>query len=226
MSEYTREERLRAIASALIDEFFPSAPATVLDVGCGAGRTTIGLAKRGFRPVGTDLSKTLLVRARQRYGGVDFQLMDATRPGFCDGSVDAALFSYNGIDGICLLAARVRCLAEVFRILKSGGPFLLSSHSLIGTIFSGGYHYLHGYWRAARMLAMQCTNPVVRDWHFRYSDGGGFQHLYSAPAGHTVRNLERVGFRVQGVRGEAGEHRPRVIAMRHQHAHFAARKPT
>jgi SAM-dependent methyltransferase len=229
LAEYTREAGLRPIEGALIDEFFPPAPATVLDLGCGAGRTTIGLAHRGFRITGIDLSEALLARARQRHahhGALAYQMMDATRLAFRDACFDAALFSYNGIDCIYPVAARLQCLAEVFRVLKPGGVFLFSSHNLIGSIFSGGYHYLRGYWNAARLILTQCANPAVRGWYVRYRDGGGVQHLYSAPPGHTVRHLEEVGLPLLALRGDDGERRPRALLMHHQHVHFAARKPT
>src|SRR5689334_12418402 len=100
LAAYTQEEGLRPLESELIDELFPAPPAQVLDLGCGAGRTTIGLARRGFRVTAIDLSRGLLAEARRRYPDLDFREMDATRLEFPDESFDAALFSYNGIDCI------------------------------------------------------------------------------------------------------------------------------
>ena len=224
VGEYTREEGLRPLEIALVEEFFPHAPARVLDLGCGAGRTTIGLARRGYHTLGIDLSGTLLAQARQRYPQLDFRVMDATHLDIADASFTAALFSYNGIDCIYPLDARRQCLAEVFRVLSPGGIFLLSSHNVIGTVFSGGYWYLRGYWNAAKLLAQQWRNAFVREWYIRYEDGGGSQYLYSAPPGYTVRQLEDVGFSVLAVRGMTGERRPVAVRMRQQHVHFVARK--
>jgi hypothetical protein len=151
--------------------------------------------------------------------------MDATRLQFADASFAAALFSYNGIDCIYPVAARHRCLAEVFRVLVPGGIFLLSSHNLIGSVFSGGYWYARGYWNAAKLFARQWRNPLVREWYVRYEDGGGPQYLYSAPPNYTVRQLEDAGFSVVAVRGVTGERRPTAIRMHQQHVHFVARKP-
>src|SRR5207244_11942378 len=105
VAEYTREEGLRPLEEILIEECFPKAPATVLDLGCGAGRTTVGMLHKGYRPTAIDLSATLLNHARQRFPGLDFRLMDATTLAFSDATFDAALFSYTGIDCIYRVAS-------------------------------------------------------------------------------------------------------------------------
>jgi ubiquinone/menaquinone biosynthesis C-methylase UbiE len=223
--EYTREDGLRPIEHALVDEFFPKPPATVLDIGCGAGRTTIGLANAGYRPTAIDLSSTLLAIARQRHPELDFREMDATRLGFGERSFDAALFSYNGIDCIYPVAGRSRCLSEVFRVLKPGGTFILSSHNAVGAVFSGGFFYLRGYLNALHTLALQRRNPYLGEWYLRYTDPGGDQFLYSAPPRATIRQLENAGFTVVDVRGSSGERRRPRVDQREQHVQFVARKP-
>ncbi|PYR47607.1 MAG: hypothetical protein DMF89_18495 [Acidobacteria bacterium] len=45
--EYSREVGLWPIEAALVDNYFPPAPADILDVGCGAGRTSVALHARG-----------------------------------------------------------------------------------------------------------------------------------------------------------------------------------
>lgn len=55
--------------------------ARILDVGCGTGRHSIELAKRGYPVTGVDLSDSLLNRAKQKAGEqnitVDFRKADA-----------------------------------------------------------------------------------------------------------------------------------------------------
>jgi SAM-dependent methyltransferase len=225
VAEYTREEGLRRLEAELVAAHFPPAPAAVLDLGCGAGRTTVGLAGLGHRVTAIDLSEALLGEARRRHPGLDFRRMDATALDLPDASFDAALFSYNGIDCIYPLTGRRRALAEVFRILRPGGTFLFSSHNWVGTVWSGGYFYPAGYLHAAGFLAAQIGNRHLFEGYFLYRDDGGPQHLYSAPPGATVRQLEAAGFAVAEVAGYRRAMPRGAVSRRSQHVHFAARKP-
>lgn len=224
VAAYTREEGLRPLEAELVDAAFPAPPATVLDLGCGAGRTTGDLARRGFQVTAIDLSRGLLAEARRRYPDLDFREMDATRLDFPDASFDAAFFSYNGIDCIYPVAQRERCMAEVHRVLKPGGVFLLSSHNWLGAVFSGGYLYLRGYANALRMLAQQRGNRLLREGFWLYRDEGGDQHLYSATPGNTVRQLQDAGFEVAEVVGYHRSLPAQRVRIRSQHVHFVARK--
>ena len=224
VAEYTREAGLRQIERELIDVFMPRPPAQVLDIGCGAGRTTVGLVDAGFQVTAIDLAQPLLDHARTRRPDIDYRVMNATRLELPDRSFDAALFSYNGIDVIFPLADRRRCLAEVRRVLRPGGIFILSTHNFIGHLFSGGYFYLRGYRHAAGMLAAQIRNPHVRDWYVRYDDPGGVQLLYSAPPSRTRAQLSETGFEVLDVRGATGERNAGRVRMRQPHVYFVARR--
>lgn len=226
VAEYTREEGLRPLEAELVAEFFPPPPAAVLDLGCGAGRTTVGLAALGYSPTAIDLSPALLAEARRRFPELDFREMDATRLAFPAESFDAAFFSYNGLDCIHPVEQRVECLRQVLTVLRPGGTFLLSSHNWVGALWSGGYFYPRGYWHAARFWARQVANPFVFQGYLRYPDDGGPQHLYSAPPGATERQLRSVGFEVLTLVGYARDLPPGRVRRRSQHVHFVARKPS
>lgn len=226
VDHYIQQEGLWDIERQFVTEFMPAPPATVLDIGCGAGRTTVGLARLGYHVIAIDLAEALLAHARHRFPALDFRTMNATALSFPDAMFDAALFSYNGIDCIFPVAARQQCLAEVFRVLKPGGTFIFSSHNFVGAIFSGGYWYLRGYINAVRTLVHQRRNPHLREWYVRYDEPGGTQFLYSAPPGRTVDHLQRAGFTVVDVRGASGQRQPRRIRRREQHVYFVARKPS
>lgn len=222
---YSRNPGLWAIEERLIREFVPPPPASILDLGCGAGRTTYSLRSAGWRTCGLDLSEPLLRAAQRRFPGLPLLQADATALTFASHTFDAALFSFNGIDDIHPESARERCLAEAYRVLRPGGVIILSTHNMLGATFSGGYRYPRGYLNALKLLAKQAGNWQFRKWYLRYDDDSGPRHLFSAPPGRTVRQLQRAGFIVEQVCGASGERRPRAVLMHEAHVYFVARKP-
>lgn len=125
---------LREDEEALIAEFFPPPPARVVDLGCGNGRTTIPLWRRGYDVVGIEYSSSLVDLAKRTHADAPVQQGDARSLPFASGSQDAAFFSWNGIDYMYPLEERRRVLREVYRILKPGGVFLFSSHNALGCV--------------------------------------------------------------------------------------------
>ena len=116
----------------LVLEYFPD-QAEVLDLGCGAGRTTIPLAEMGLEVVGVDLSP-VMIQLAQELAAVSqvtpqFQVMDVMDLKFSAERFDIALFSYNGIELLPGMAGKKRAMREIFRVLKPGGLFIFSSHS-------------------------------------------------------------------------------------------------
>jgi SAM-dependent methyltransferase len=225
VEDYSREPGLWAIEERLVRRFVATPPASILDLGCGAGRTTNGFRQEGWRTYGLDLSDSLLRVARERFPGLPLLRADATALTFASQTFDAVVFSFNGIDYIYPESAREQCLAEAFRVLRPGGVIILSTHNLVGALFSGGYWYPRGYWNSCAALARQAGNPRVREWYVRYEDYGGPQYLFSAPPGRTVKQLRHAGFVVEEMCGASGERRPRTVLMHHAHVYFVARKP-
>jgi SAM-dependent methyltransferase len=225
-NEYTREVGLRPVEAALIARHFPPPPARVLDVGCGAGRTSAALRDLGFQVLAIDLSTSLLALARSRHQGIDFREMDASALDIPDASFDAVLFSYNGLDNIYPITGRIGTIRETARVLRQGGSYILSSHNAIGAVCCGGWSYLPGHLGSAAFLARQLRRPLPHQWYLHYRDGGGEQFLYSAPPSRTVGQLEAAGFTMLAVCGDdAIEGLPlRRVTTRYQHVHFAARK--
>jgi SAM-dependent methyltransferase len=200
---------------ALIRDYFPAPPAHVLDLGCGAARTTVVLQERGYRVVGVDLSSGLLAEAHAMHPNLRLARGDATQLSFAD----------ERFDCIYPRESRVACLVETWRVLRRGGVFLISSHNAVGALLSGGYFYLRGHWNALHWMAQQRGNPYLREWYWRYDDPGGPQHLYSAPPSHTADDARRAGFEVLEIRGATGERDLGRITRHQQHVHFVLRKP-
>ncbi|MEE4360899.1 MAG: class I SAM-dependent methyltransferase [Pseudomonadales bacterium] len=81
-----RLDRMMApLSEQLLDAAGPLAGASVLDVGCGCGDTSLALAVRGARVHGIDVSEPMLTLARSRaqaIEGVSFQRADAATEAF------------------------------------------------------------------------------------------------------------------------------------------------
>ena len=102
----------------------------VLDLGVGTGRTTPFLAARAGQYVGLDYAPAMVDEARARHPSATFVVGDATDlVAFADGSFDAVVFSYNGIDYLHPDARRAACLRACRRVLVAGtGRMILSRH--------------------------------------------------------------------------------------------------
>jgi SAM-dependent methyltransferase len=94
----------------------------VLDVGCGAGATSLMLAER-VRPgqvVGIDISGPLLARARQRGEGIEnlrFELADAQTFAFTGASYDTVFSRF----GVMFFADPIEAFTNLRTALRAGG---------------------------------------------------------------------------------------------------------
>ncbi len=92
----------------------------VLDIGCGAGETTLDLAVTGAHAVGVDISRPLLDVARRRSEGrpdVEFLEADAQTYPFEPASFDAVFSRF----GVMFFADPPAAFANIRRALKPGG---------------------------------------------------------------------------------------------------------
>ena len=105
----------------------------ILDLGCGAGRTTINLFKNGFTNIiGLDIADKLIDFAKDYSNNnnldIDFVVGDATKLEYDANTFDVVIFSFNGIQCIPGLQNRRNVLKEVYRVLKPGGYFIFTAH--------------------------------------------------------------------------------------------------
>jgi ubiquinone/menaquinone biosynthesis C-methylase UbiE len=116
----------------LVSKYF-SEKDRILDIGCGAGRTTIALYGLGYLKVqGVDLSNGMIEQAtsiaKQSEYPIRFEVGDAISLQYGDDSFDGALFSTQGF--MCIPGGdnRLRALGEVRRVLRPGGHFIFTTH--------------------------------------------------------------------------------------------------
>jgi SAM-dependent methyltransferase len=108
------------------------AGSTLLDVGCGTGRHTVGMAQAGFFVTGVDLSDAMLEKARQRAAeaGVKVSLHQSNIAEYQPrAQYDAAICLCEG--ALCLLGSTddpytrdEHVLGIISSALKPGAPFV------------------------------------------------------------------------------------------------------
>jgi len=140
VSDYARavtEIGLWESEKIMIKKYF-NPESRILDIGCGAGRTTIGLYKLDYHRVeGLDLSEFMIEQARrvskEMNNDITFRVGDAACMDYDDETFEAALFSFNGIMQIPERKNRIKVLKEIERILKTKGYFLFTTHDREGS---------------------------------------------------------------------------------------------
>jgi SAM-dependent methyltransferase len=118
----------------LLEELQVPPGARILDVGCGTGRHSIELARRGYRVTGLDLSAEMLARARAKAQAagvhVDWVRGDATKFSI-DAPFDAAICLCEGAFGLLgssddAVEHPLAILSNISRSLKPDGMALFT----------------------------------------------------------------------------------------------------
>lgn len=136
-TKYTKEEVEFLLSALLLPE-----GAKILDVGCGVGRHSIELAKRGYRVTGIDISEGMLNEARKRAKeeGVTVEFIKADATEFRrEREFDAAICLCEG--AFSLIGSSddpvehdLAILRNVYASLKPGGKFILTALSALSRI--------------------------------------------------------------------------------------------
>lgn len=123
----TTSEQLRSEVDFIESALSVSTGGRMLDLGCGYGRHTVPLARRGYEMVGLDLSLDLLQqalrRAQAKQASIKFvhgDLRDLEFNGVFDGA-----YCFNTTFGYFSDAENLMVLRGVHRALKPGARFLI-----------------------------------------------------------------------------------------------------
>ncbi len=103
----------------------------ILDVGCGTGRHSLELARRGYNVLGVDLSASMLMQARQAAAAanlpVRFMQCDARDLPF-EGRFNVAIMLCEGAFSLMETDAMdAAILANIARALKPGGQLVMTA---------------------------------------------------------------------------------------------------
>jgi ubiquinone/menaquinone biosynthesis C-methylase UbiE len=167
--------RTKELTRHIIEAIFPSHNSTILEIGCGSGGSAsyIGECKSY---IGTDISEVAISQANLGYGkkpNFKFIEMDAMKLQFKEDQFDVVIAR----EVIEHLPTPIDCLKEAFRVLKSGGMFVVTSPN------RDSLHL-----RVNRMLGYQdfkCSFDHVKEFTFQ----------------EAVSMLTQVGFEIKDTKG-------------------------
>ncbi|MBR5363931.1 MAG: class I SAM-dependent methyltransferase [Oscillospiraceae bacterium] len=111
---------------SIIASYFPKG-SLVLDVGCGTGRTTLGLKSLGYRVHGIDYSDKMISKAIENLPSTAFSVQNVLALEFPDNSFDCALFSFNGLMLVGSYSDRLKAMSEIMRVVRRDGVFFFTT---------------------------------------------------------------------------------------------------
>ena len=199
------EDGLWESEAILINKYFPPR-SKILDIGCGSGRTTIPLVAMGHDVVGVDITPEMIETAKdvEKAKGlsIDYRIGDATRLEFDDNFFDMAIFANNGWVQIPGKANRQKALAEIYRVLKPGGYFILTAHQ---RYYSGRYLFFWSFqWLKYLMNKLLSLNigADYGDIFFGITKDNGKiikrkQFIHITSAREVLEQLNRSGFKIE-----------------------------
>ncbi|MDR1817065.1 MAG: class I SAM-dependent methyltransferase [Puniceicoccales bacterium] len=199
----------------LCERFLPK-DAPLLELGCGAGRVALALARAGWSDItATDFAPAMIDAAREvaatlragTGGAVRFAVADATALPFADASFASAIFAFNGLFMLPAAAAREGALREIRRVLRAGGVFIFTAHARDTPRTAG-------HWRdERRRWCSGAQDPALEAFgDYRHSTPRGDVFIRAA-AGDEIRALaERCAFSVElsAMRSEIAPENERV----------------
>ena len=187
----------------LITKFFKP-QSTILDIGCGTGRTTIPLYNLGYKVLGIDLVPEMIENAKkiaqEKNLDIKYDVGDATNLKYPDNSFDNAIFSTNGFGQIPGKQKRQKAIEEIYRILKTGGYFILVAHARAKGDIS--WFWIKNFIKLyiIKPLGIKIEEVDFGDYIFqRYINGikiGQTQFMHIANKKTIIKNIKQAGFSI------------------------------
>lgn len=181
----------------IFERVFADKGASILELGCGAGRIAFGLHERGYRHVlATDFSPGM-VKSAQRIAraqelSVPVRPADATDLPFEDQLFDGAIFGFNGLMQIPGSDNRAQAMREIFRVLRPGSFFVFTTHDRENPKFRSFWEKEKIAWRRGKQ------NPELLEFGDRFERTELGDLYIHVPTPQEVRTLAKeAGFRIE-----------------------------
>jgi ubiquinone/menaquinone biosynthesis C-methylase UbiE len=186
---------LRREEKYLIPKYFQNG-SSVLDLACGAGRTTLCLFEMGYKTKGVDLSDALIGAAEKRFPYLDFEEGNYCNIQEENESYGNILISNNGLDYAFPENECEKAFSECFRVLKKGGHFIFSSHNI---------KYIHGAllpWNEHKLFLLKNSFNAFLNKKYIFERHTGLWTFYGSPK-YIIKQAENHGFKLKGTSGNS-----------------------
>ncbi len=160
--------RQAAILGPILERYTGKVSAYVLDCACGIGTQAIGLAQRGHRLVGSDLSKSAIARAireaQARDLDIGFHVADMRNlSSIPENGFDAVLVGDNALPHLLSQPDLERATVEIAARLKDSGILLATlrdyDHLLFTRPYDAGACVLRARWKKP-----VCSSGLAMAW--------------------------------------------------------------
>lgn len=209
---------------------YPLAPgATILDVGCGTGRHSLELARRGYKPTGLDLSNGMLqvARGKRDTEGLESEFIQGDATDFDLGrTFDAAICLCEGAVGLIERGADAErhdmaIFRNIQRHLKPNAPFLLTALNGYSPIRQMNDELIHaGRFDPATMVSNYEDQFDLPEGPRRITI---YERLFIPP--EMKRMLSEAGFTVDRIYGgTAGHWGHRPLSLDEMEAMYVCRR--
>lgn len=106
---------------------YGSEPSSIIDLACGTGSSTIPFAERGYPVAGVDMSREMLIRAREKAAAKGLSI-SFYEQNLCQldipGSYDLAVLFQDGLNYITSEEQLGKAFNKIHDILNTGGLFI------------------------------------------------------------------------------------------------------
>jgi len=205
----------------------------ILDIGCGAGRTTIALRKLGYNKIiGMDLVPAFIRKARQNTQKfnlkIDFQIQDVTSLKFPDNFFETIFFSFNGLEMIPLEKNRILALKEIYRVLKPRGKLIFSTYSRL-KIGRRGIKWLFRFFKFAFLKIFKIKQKEM-EFGDTFLHGSGYRknlYLHISNPLRIINNLKKIGYKIIEINSQKNieqNKRFNFLALTHRRIFYVVEK--
>jgi len=177
----------------------------ILDLGCGVGRHSLELARRGFKVTGVDRTKLYLEQASEKAAqeGLNIEFIQEDMRTFCQPDTFDAVINLFTSFGYFEDSEDDRKVAmNVYQSLKPGGVFLLETH---GKESPNNWSWMENRW----IIIKDNKRTEFKVTHRLYAatelasllTGCGFKHvdtygnLSRSPYDHTARRMVTAAYK-------------------------------